>query len=147
MSTVLRATGYEFDVDSFVKGCTLTVCAVWRRGEAKRPKSNPSGPRCTKSGLSISASDADFHEFPRQVSECIAFLHQETEQLRRLTEWPGVEEAALDFGILRRDVFVQCDYFPSELVRLAGELGLGIELTQYPISAPDESQDGGHEAN
>jgi hypothetical protein len=141
MSTVLRAVGHEFDVDSFLQGCTLKVCAIWRRGEPKAPASNPNGPKCAMSGVSIPVSDADFHEFLRQASECIAFLRQEADQLRRLVSWPGVEGAALDFGIQRRDVYVQCDSFPPELVRLAGELGLGIELTQYPIAASDDSSD------
>lgn len=42
----------------------------------------------------------------------------------------------LDFGYyLRLDgqrVLVQCDFLPSELLKLAGELGIGIELSLYP---------------
>ncbi len=52
--------------------------------------------------------------------------------MRRPVEWPGVQAVDLDFGIERRDVAVQCDRLPPELVRLAGSLGLGIELSQYP---------------
>ena len=40
----------------------------------------------------------------------------------------------LDFGIERRDVAVQSDNLSSDLVRLAGSLGLAIELSQYPAS-------------
>lgn len=47
----------------------------------------------------------------------------------------------MDFGIARGDVAVQCDYFPPELIRLARELGLGIELSQYPLSdEPNDSE-------
>ena len=45
---------------------------------------------------------------------------------------PGVEDMRLDFGIERRDVAVQCDYLPPDLIRVAALLGLGIELSQYP---------------
>jgi hypothetical protein len=37
----------------------------------------------------------------------------------------------LDFGIWRRDAFAQCDHFPAELVRVAGALDMGLELTVY----------------
>ncbi|MBI4617235.1 MAG: hypothetical protein HY720_26720 [Planctomycetes bacterium] len=82
--------------------------------------------------MHVLASAADFGEFPRQVSETIAFLHAHAEQVRRLCSFPGVDGVTLDFGIARRDVPVQCDTFPAELVRDAGSLGLSIELSQYP---------------
>jgi hypothetical protein len=48
--------------------------------------------------------------------------------VRRLAGWPGIECVTLE----RRDVAVQCDELPAVLVRLAGSLGLGIELSHYP---------------
>ncbi len=129
---MLRAYGAAFDVDAFLAGCTLPVCAVKRRGEPVFPASQPEGRRHEQSGVHVSVSDADFGEFPRQVAEATAFLRAEAEQVRRLVEWPGVEGVTLDFGIARRDVAVQCDHLPAELLRLAGSLGLAIELSQYP---------------
>jgi hypothetical protein len=55
----------------------------------------------------------------------------------------GVESVVLDLGVERRDTAVQCDGFPEELVRLAGGLGLGLELSQYPpmdTSEPDSAK-------
>ncbi len=69
------------------------------------------------------------------------FLRSEAKQVRRLVEWPGVEGVTLDFGIEWRDVAAHCDHLPAELVRLAGELGLALEVSHYPISA--EPQIGG----
>src|SRR5262249_34827302 len=131
MSAVLRAYGADFDVDRFLAGCTLPLCAVKRRGEPGFAARQPDGRRHERSGVHVSASDADFEEFPRQVEEATAFLRAEVEQVRRLCKFPGVEDVTLDFGIDRRGVAVQCDYLPPELVRLAGALGLGIELSQY----------------
>lgn len=139
MSAVLRAYGNDFDVDAFLVGSTLPVCAVKRRGEPVFPDSQPHGRRHEHSWVHVSASDADFDEFPRQAAEAAAFLRAEFEQVRRLCEWPGVEGVSLDFGVQRRNVAVQCDVFPAELVRVAGSLGLAIELSQYP--APGEGQD------
>jgi hypothetical protein len=133
MSAVLRAYGWDFDVDAFLAGCALPVCAVKRRGEAVFPASQPNGRRHERSGVHISASDADFSEFPQQVEEATAFLRANAAEVRRLCEFPGVEGVTLDFGIARRDVAVQCDLLPAELVQQAGLLGLAIELSQYPV--------------
>lgn len=138
MSAVLRACGDAFDVDAFLAGCTLPVCAIHRKGEPVFPASQPDGRRHERSSVHVAASDADFDEFPRQTAEAAEFLQAEFEQVRRLVEWPGVEGVTLDFGVERRDVVVQCDVLPPKLVQVAGLLGLGIELSQYPVPAPDE---------
>src|SRR5262245_49231771 len=120
MSAVLRAYGDNFNVDGYLAGCTLPVCAVKRRGEPVFPASQPDGRRHERSGIHVIASEADFDDFPRQVAEATAFLLAEAKQVSRLCEWPGVEEVSLDFGIRRREAAVQSDYLPPELVRLAG---------------------------
>jgi hypothetical protein len=132
MSAVLRAYGTDFEVEAFLAGCTLPLCAVKRRGEPLFPASQPDGERHEQSGVHVLASDAGFDEFPQQVAEAAEFLQAEFEQVRRLAGWPGIERVTLDFGIERRDVAVQCDELPAVLVRLAGSLGLGIELSHYP---------------
>jgi hypothetical protein len=132
MSAVLRAYGADFDVDAFLAGCTLPVCAVKRRGEPVCPASRPDGRSHERSGVHVSMSNAGFGEFARQVAEATTLLQSEAEQVRRLCQFPGVEDVTLDFGISRRDVPVQCDYLTPELVRAAGSLGLAIELSQYP---------------
>ncbi len=138
MSAVLRAYGEAFDVDAFVAICTLPITAVIRRDDPVFPASQPEGRKHARSGVHVLASDADFDEFPLQVAEATAFLQSEFAQLRSLCEYAGVETVSLDFGVARRDVVVQCDYLPPELVRLAGSLGLGIELSQYPASNEDQ---------
>lgn len=132
MSTVLKAYGDDFDVDTYLNGCTLPVCAVKRKGEPVFPSSQPAGRRHIASGIHITVSDADFDDLAGQVAESIAFLQENAEQLQRLCRWPGIKLPVLDFGINRREAAVQCDCFPAELLRLAGELGIGIELSQYP---------------
>lgn len=135
MSTVLRAYGEDFDVDACLADCHLPVCAVKRRGEPVFPASQPNGRRHEQSGIHIFVSDADFSDFSRQVVEATEFLRREVEQIARIRAFQGVESVTLDFGIERRDVAVQCDYLPAELIGLAGTLGLGIELSQYPPSS------------
>ncbi len=59
-----------------------------------------------------------------------------------------VDDIRLDFAVdLRIDceeVMAQFDYFPPELVSLAGALGVGLELSIYPM-ALDELARGGKE--
>lgn len=138
MSAVIRAYGDAFDVDAFLTGCTLPVCAIKRRGEPVFPKSQPDGRRHERSGVHVLASDAGFDQFERQIVEATAFLRAEFDQVRRLVGWPGVHDATLDFGVERRDVAVQCDLLPMELISAAGTLGLAIELSQYP--APEQHE-------
>jgi hypothetical protein len=137
MPAVLRAYGKNFDVDAFLTDCALPVCEVKRRGQPVFPASQPDGRRHEASGVHVLASDADFNQFPRQVEESITFLQGSEAELRRLCSFPGVEGVTLDFGIERRDVAVQCDRLPAELIRLAGLLALDIELSQYRPTLPD----------
>jgi hypothetical protein len=131
---MLRASGDGFDVDAFLVDCALPVCAVWRRGEPVFPETQPDGRRHERSGVHVEVSDADIGEFSLQAEEAADFIQAEFEHVRRLCGWPGVESVTLDFGIERRDVAVQRDMLPPELVRLAGLLGLGIAMSQYPTS-------------
>ena len=132
MSAIIRAYGADFDVDAFLADCSLPVCATMRKGEPVFPNAKPNGEKHTSSGLHIVASEADFEEFPKQVAESTEFLRINADEIRRLLTFPGIEWAILDYGVARRDVAIQCDYLPPELLLLAGSLGLGIELSAYP---------------
>ena len=66
-----------------------------------------------------------------QIRDAIKFLERHKRQLRRLSRLPGVETLTLDFGVARRDVPAQFDYFPPNLLLAAGKLGIGLELSWY----------------
>ena len=76
------------------------------------------------SGVHVVASGADFDQFARQEAEATGFLRNHFEQLRRLRTFPGVESVTLDFGIERRNVYLQCDSLSPELIAVAGSLGV-----------------------
>jgi hypothetical protein len=136
MSAVLRAYGEAFDVDRFLAESQLRIITVKRRGEPVHPRTQPDGRRRTRSGVHISASEADFDQFELQIQDAIKFLKENETALRHLCGFPSVD-VTLNFGISRRDVICQVDNFPAELVRLAGALGMSIELTQYPTGLPE----------
>jgi hypothetical protein len=85
------------------------------------------------SGFNLVVSDAPGTDFAAQVDDATAFLIAHRKELARLMEAPGVEDVVLDFGIKRLDMAVQSVTFPAQLIRLAGDLGLAIELSQYPL--------------
>ncbi|MBD2098585.1 hypothetical protein H6F90_26295 [Trichocoleus sp. FACHB-591] len=126
MSCMFRATGFDFAVDKFLQQSTLIPDSVWHRGEHRLAKRVHEG-----SGFSMVASQADMSNPQQQVEDAIAFLKANQVELERLQKFSGVERICLDFGIEDRDVAVQCDYFPPELLRLAGNLNIGIEVTRY----------------
>lgn len=130
MTCVLRIYGKDLDVDDLLAGTSVACDSVFRKGH--RLGNSPRMKPYERSGISIVVSEAGFDDLERQIAEVIAWLEVNRQALAKAVAWPGVDAAGLDFGIHMRNVYSQCDYFPASLVRLAGALGLGIELSQYP---------------
>lgn len=126
---VLRASGPDFAVDEFLAHSPLRPCSIWRRGERRHQYRPPS----KDSGFNVVVSDAPGDDMPSQIGDAVRFLTAHYEELVRLMASSGLEGAVLDFGIARRDVMAQCDTLPAPLIRLAGGLGLAIEISQYPM--------------
>jgi hypothetical protein len=105
---------------------------VYRRGEARFP-TLPRAPKRPQSGFNIVISKKEFTDFAGQVKDAVSFLEQHRRAIRALRRREGVEGATLDFGVERRaEAVVQVQLFPENLVRLAGQLGLALELSFYP---------------
>jgi hypothetical protein len=87
-------------------------------------------------GFKIDVSRGSWDSLVGQVVDAIAFLKKHKLALAKLRSIPEVEDIRLDFPldlrIDREHVFAQFDYFPPELVSLAGALGCGLELSIYP---------------
>jgi hypothetical protein len=132
---MLRISGLNLDMDSLIQQIALEPESVWRKGEPKFG-SRPNGTehKHQRSGANYLVSDAEFEDFEGQKSDAAEYLKLHETEIKEILSFPGLERAVLDFGISRRDVAVQSDYFPPELIKLAGGLGLGIELSQYPLS-------------
>jgi hypothetical protein len=141
---VLHVIGEAFDPRLILAGLSLRPYSEFRKGD----KCFPNNPRSEKQhpvgGLKCEVSSAD-GVLTDEIGDAIAFLRRHYDDLARLADVPGVESMYLDFGYYQRldgeTVMAQCDYLPPELLRLAGELGIGIELSLYP--KPRESE-GGH---
>jgi hypothetical protein len=136
MSCILTIGGRNFDVDTFTDTTKLRPYKKSYKGQPKF-KTKPDGKKLNRSSLSIETSKADFDNFKKQVADTIRFLKRNKDKLAHVAATKGVDYAVLDFGIdLRIDkkkVLTQSDKFPSELLKLAGDLGLDIELSIYPV--------------
>ncbi len=78
--------------------------------------------------VNVAVSEVDFMSLDIQIRDAIEFLSRNTDGLASLRD----VDACLDFGVERRDVAVQTVRFPPELIRLAGTLGMAIEVSLYP---------------
>jgi hypothetical protein len=136
MSCILTIGGRNLDIEEFVKTTKLVPYRKSYKGQPKF-KTKPDGEKLTRSSLSIEASKADFDNFKKQIADTTLFLKKNKNKLAHVAATKGIDYATLDFGInLRIDkekVLTQSDKFPSKLLKLAGELGLGIEISIYCV--------------
>lgn len=84
------------------------------------------------SGVRIVTSEAEFTELPRQIEDVILFLREHYDEIRRLTSFPGVEGAILDFGVDIYPARLGIIYF-STRVAIARRLGRCFGL---PVRIP-----------
>ena len=136
MSCILTISGRNFDVDAFIDTTKLRPYKKNYKGQPKF-KTKPDGEKLIRSSLSIETSKADFDNLKKQIADTIRFLKRNQDKLSHISSTKGIEFAVLDFGIDlridRRKVLTQSDTFPSELLKFAGDLGLDIELSIYPV--------------
>ncbi len=128
MSCVLRASGTDFEPESFLEGSELRAGAnpIYRRGEPR-----PGGETWQSSGFHVGVSEAEFNDLPGQIRDAVRFLSVHEEELQRLGRFEGVEAVCLDFAIDRKDVAVQSDVFDAELLWRAGALDIDLVVSHY----------------
>lgn len=124
----LHVTGDGFDVEAFLANSPFEPYDVFRRGEFKGRKNHK---RQDCSGFSLEVSKV-YGDLGKQCEEVTVFLQEYHGEMSRLRAFPGVTEVWLHFGYERREVAVQSEWLPPELLVLVGSLGLGIQLSLYP---------------
>ena len=137
---VLHVDGEDFDPNSLLPSLALHPYRVYRKGE-------PTGPRSKRvhesGGFSCNVSPAD-GLLSAEAADALAFLTTHRADLARLRDHPAVGDMRIDFGYYQRidgeRVVVQRDYLSPELLRLAGELGVGFELSLYPPAGEQDAE-------
>jgi hypothetical protein len=137
---VLRASGKNFDVRSFLASTSLRIAGAYERGDLRR-KSRPDGERCEESGFVADVSEKPWSDLPGQLQDARRFLAEFEAELLRLRGFPGVEGIELDFPTDLRigngGVIVQSDRLPADLLLAVGALGVDIVITTYPPTDDD----------
>jgi hypothetical protein len=123
---VLRASGDHFDAQAFLRESLFVPCNVFQKGT---PKSLSRW--WTTSGFTVVVSEASGDDLEHQIQDALEFLRVHKEEIARLISFEALDAVDLDFGVNRKDGFLQSSYLPSELIRLASALGVGIEISIY----------------
>jgi len=131
MGCYLRAFGRNFDVDAFASDTGIQLVDRFRRGE---PRNRASKVLNETSGVVIEISDAKFADFEQQMRDAIEFLRSSRYEVSRVAEYAGVEDVYIDFGVRWPRDPVESWSFEPEIIELLSGLGVGLVLTQYPVS-------------
>ena len=144
MSCILRISGRHLDVDKLIKGSSLKPYDIYKKGQPSYP-----GLRIKRinkySGISIEVSKADFDKFEKQIKDAIKFLTKHKTSVKKLTTNKQVESSCLDFGVDLRigynNIALQSDTLPYELLKLAGDLKIDIQISLYPPDLESQLED------
>jgi hypothetical protein len=134
MSCVLRIGGKNLDPDALVRILGMPIYRIDRKGE---PRVLRSRGMYEAGAIHLDVSNAAFADLQAQVADAIAFLAANAGPLGAATRFPGVDYATLDFAVERTDVTIDSKQLPPDLLRRAGELEIGIELSIYPHGGGD----------
>jgi hypothetical protein len=131
----LLILGKDLDIDEFLSNTKLRGFRKNYKGQPTfKTKSN--GGKLVHSSLLIETSKADFDDLKKQIKDTIRYLKRHKDKLSYINKVKEVDMALLDFGINlkidRKKILLQSEMFPNELLKLAGEIGLDIELSIYP---------------
>ena len=136
MACTLSARGRDFDVESFLSRTRLPLkrAHFWVRGTPTMRRLKPR--RYQDSGFSEYVSRAGWYDLSAAIKDVLKFLRAHNKELGKLKRTRGVDDIMLDFGFDSRvgteGIAVQGEYLPVELLRLAGQLNIGIGLSLYP---------------
>lgn len=121
---VLRASGDHFQPETFLDGSSLQPCNVFHKGTRKSASHT-----WDTSGITVVVSEAD--RFAGQVTDAVEFLKSNGTELQQLHGSVGLDRLSLDFGVDQKKGFLQSHFFPAELVSLAAEYSMALEVSIY----------------
>lgn len=131
MSCYLWVAGKYFDIDGFLEKTKLEVDRVGYKGKP-RYKSHPDKLIARHNSLQVKVSDVGFDEFNMQVQDAVKYLTDNFKKLDYIKSIDTIEYANLRFGMNSTpDKPIQSIYYPPELIKLCGELGLSLEVSIY----------------
>lgn len=130
MPCVLRVSGRNLDLNALLDKSALKAFRTWRQGEP-RVSAAANSKINADSGACFEVSTAGFEEFAKQQEDAIAFLSTNRSSIQRLTSFPSVEYAQLDFGIDWGRSWIHSDVLSPEFLRAAADTGISVEISHY----------------
>ena len=140
MSCILRISGADLDIDALLLSTLISADRSWYKGTLR---STSSDQRHAHSGANFLVSKTDLDIPAQQIIEATAFLEHNLATVAALASFPGVQQAALDFGVALIEGSVAVFFcLPPMLVQLAAQANIGIEVSSYLCSEdPQEAAD------
>jgi hypothetical protein len=134
--------------DSFTQFLRATGFPLYQSHEKGEISSIGTRRLYTDFGFSTDVSNREWTDLAGQIEDAYAFLRTHEEALRKLMATHCISDIRLDFPYccrLGEQISVQCDYLPPALIRLAGDIGIGIELSHYPADNEESDSEQGSE--
>jgi hypothetical protein len=133
---VLRVSSHRKSLSDFLANTRLPYYESHDKADPQkfgRDKGKPYG----YSGFKCAVSEASWSDLPEQIQDAVRFLKRCRKEFIRLRERFRGSDIQLDFPYelrIGKTIFAQFDCLPPELLKSAGELGIGIEMSLYPPS-------------
>jgi hypothetical protein len=145
LSCILIIEGENFDVDGFLEITEMKPYEKHLKGEKRPFKKTGKQLIYKKTGCRFELSDADFNDFETQRKDVIKFLNENFKKFKSIYSFGlNIKEIpTIGFGIENQmaDFWCQTEYLQPKLLKLAGELNFGIEISLYhPTLENDESE-------
>ena len=86
----------------------------------------------------FNVSDAGFRDLGAQIADAVRFLTRYKTDVESLMSLPSAE-GWLDFSVADRNQPAQFNRLSPELVCLAGQAGIGLELSTYWVESEDHT--------
>lgn len=142
MSCILIIEGEKFDVIGFLEITEMHPYENYLIGEKRPFKKNGEELTYKKSGCKFELSVADFNDFETQRKDVTQFLMTNFKKLKSVYSF-GLSKSdvpIIAFGIENQMVgfWCQTEYLQPELLKLAGELNFGIEISLYHPASKEE---------
>lgn len=135
---VLKASSSTRSFKKFAEATPIPVYSSMEKGQIKN---QDSATAWSEYRISFDVSDRDWDDFPGQVEDALRFLNQWESELQRFISDFEPDEILLDFPLYSRlgeEIANQNDYLPSDLIKVAGRIGVGIGMSIYAKDAVDD---------
>ena len=132
MPCFLLIGGEDFDAISFLNETKLENAIVKLKGEVINPRKGLS----KISTVGVNITEIGFDDLSGQIKDTIAYLEKHQEQFSIIKKTKGISFASLNFGLtldikLFNEKQNKSFFWPVELLKLVGDLGITIELRLY----------------